>query len=55
MLVGDGDQITPEARAREMAEAIPGAQLIVVPASGHLSTLEQPQMAAAALEAWAAA
>jgi pimeloyl-ACP methyl ester carboxylesterase len=55
VLVGDGDSITPEARAREMAGAIAGAQLIIVPASGHLSTLEQPQMVSAALEAWAAA
>jgi len=55
VLVGDGDRITPEAKAREMAEAIDGAQLVVIPASGHLSTLEQPEMVTAALEAWAAA
>jgi pimeloyl-ACP methyl ester carboxylesterase len=54
VLVGDEDRITPPDRAHEMAAAIPGAQLVVIPGAGHLSTLEQPEAVAAALEGWAA-
>ena len=43
VLVGDSDEATPPDLAREMAVAIPGAQLAVVPACGHLSTIERPQ------------
>ncbi|HTW37849.1 MAG TPA: alpha/beta fold hydrolase [Steroidobacteraceae bacterium] len=42
VLVGDGDQLTPPERAAEIASGIPGAQLVTVAGSGHLSTLEQP-------------
>lgn len=52
ILVGDGDQITPPDRAREMADGVRRAQLVVVPGSGHLSTLEQPEAVTHALEAW---
>ena len=54
MLVGDADQLTPPARAQEIAAGIRGAQLVEVPASGHLSTLEQPERVTAALVAWLA-
>ena len=52
VLVGEGDQLTPPDLAREMAAGIPGAELVVVPASGHLSTLEQPEAVNAALVDW---
>jgi len=52
VLVGEADQLTPPALAQEIAAGIRGAQLTVVPASGHLLTLEQPQRATAALVAW---
>jgi pimeloyl-ACP methyl ester carboxylesterase len=55
VLVGDADQLTPPERAQEIAAAIPGARLVVVPASGHLSTLEQPERVNAALLDWLAA
>jgi pimeloyl-ACP methyl ester carboxylesterase len=55
VLVGDADQLTPPERAQEIAAAIPGARLVVVPASGHLSTLEQPERVNAALVEWLAA
>jgi pimeloyl-ACP methyl ester carboxylesterase len=51
-LVGGGDQLTPPDRAEEIAAAIPGARLEVVPDCGHLSTLERPEAVNAALEAW---
>ena len=52
VLVGEADVVTPPDRAREMADAIADARLVVVPDSGHLSTLEQPAAVNAALEAW---
>ncbi|HEX2790853.1 MAG TPA: alpha/beta fold hydrolase [Steroidobacteraceae bacterium] len=52
VLVGEADQLTPPALAQEIAAGIRGAQLTLVPASGHLSTLEQPQRVNAALGEW---
>jgi len=40
ILVGELDEPTPPARAREMAEAIPGARYVVIPGAGHLSPVE---------------
>ena len=52
VLVGEGDELTPPALAQEMAAGIGGARLVVVPGSGHLSTLEQPDAVNAALGEW---
>jgi len=52
VLVGEGDELTPPALSQEMAGAIPGARLVVVPDSGHLSTLERPQAVTQALVEW---
>jgi pimeloyl-ACP methyl ester carboxylesterase len=54
VLVGDSDALTPPDLSREMAEAIPGARLAVVPECGHLSTIEQPDAVNAALAEWLA-
>jgi pimeloyl-ACP methyl ester carboxylesterase len=42
VLVGDEDEITPPPESRRLAEAIPGASLVLIPKSGHLSNLERP-------------
>ena len=52
VLVGDSDEATPPELAREIAAAIPGAQLVVVPECGHLSTIERPQAVNKALVEW---
>ena len=52
VLVGDGDAATPPALSQEIAAAIPGARLVVVPDCGHMSTLERPQAVAEALVDW---
>jgi pimeloyl-ACP methyl ester carboxylesterase len=52
VMVGEADQLTPPDRAQEIAAGIRGAQLVVVPASGHLSTLEQPERVNAVLVDW---
>ena len=55
VLVGDKDQLTPPDKAREMADNIAGATLVIVPDCGHMSTMERPEAVNAALEAWLAA
>ena len=52
VLVGDGDAATPVELNKEIADGIAGAKLSVVPDSGHLSALEQPEAVNAALSAW---
>jgi 3-oxoadipate enol-lactonase len=42
VIVGDEDELTPPAQAKAMAEAIPGASLVVVRSAGHLTPLERP-------------
>ena len=54
VLVGDSDTLTPPALAEELVAGIPGARLAVVPQSGHLSTLEQPEAVNRALVDWIA-
>lgn len=49
MIVGDRDAITPPEHAREIADGIPGARLVVLPDCGHLSTLERPEAVSAAI------
>lgn len=55
VLVGDCDPLTPPDRAKEIAEAVPGARLVVIPDCGHASTLEQPEAVSAALTEWLSA
>ena len=52
IVVGDGDQITPPALAREMADLIDGARVVTVQKAGHMALIEQPQAVTAALVGW---
>ncbi len=52
VLVGEDDALTPPDLSREMAQAIPGATLVVVPDCGHLSSLERPEAVTEALTRW---
>jgi pimeloyl-ACP methyl ester carboxylesterase len=54
VLTGELDVITPPDCAREMAAAIPVAELVLVPECGHLATLEAPEAVNAALSRWLA-
>jgi pimeloyl-ACP methyl ester carboxylesterase len=54
VLTGDADNTIPNTLSVEMADGIPGASLVIIPVCGHLPQPEQPQAAAAALEAWLA-
>jgi pimeloyl-ACP methyl ester carboxylesterase len=52
VLVGEADEATPPELAHEIAAGIRGSRLIVIPDSGHLSTLEQPAAVTKALVEW---
>lgn len=54
VIVGELDVITPFARAKAMADAIPGASLSVVPDAGHLANIDAPEATEKALRAWLA-
>lgn len=54
ILVGDSDQLTPPAAAKEMHELVAGSRLDVIPNCGHMSTLERPDRVTKLLVEWLA-
>ncbi len=52
VVTGDDDRLVSPDRARELAARIPGAELVVVPRSGHLPMEERPAEFLAAVEAF---
>jgi pimeloyl-ACP methyl ester carboxylesterase len=52
VLVGEADAATPPELAKEIAAGISGSRLVIVPGSGHLSTIEKPDAVNAALAEW---
>jgi pimeloyl-ACP methyl ester carboxylesterase len=52
VLVGERDQGTPVELSREIAAAIPNSRLVIIPACGHLSTLERPEAVTKAMAEW---
>lgn len=52
VLCGEHDLLTPRDRHEEIAAAIRGSTLVVLPGCGHLSTLEKPLEVNRALSAW---
>jgi pimeloyl-ACP methyl ester carboxylesterase len=49
VIVGEDDQVTPAALAEEISNGIEKSSLLILPGSGHLSPLEQPELVAQAL------
>jgi 3-oxoadipate enol-lactonase len=52
VIVGSEDSATPPAASEKMHRAIAGSELVVVPAAGHLSNVEQPPAFNAAVAAF---
>jgi len=52
VMCGDQDVLTPPDLHEEMAEVISSAQLVEIEDCGHLTPLEQPDVATAALRGW---
>ncbi|MFF8813226.1 alpha/beta fold hydrolase [Streptomyces pactum] len=44
VLAGEEDLITPSEHSTAIAEALPGAELVIVPEAGHLVMLEYPEL-----------
>ncbi len=42
IIVGEQDVGTPVAMSRDIHDAIPGSELVIIPSASHLSNLEQP-------------
>jgi len=49
LIAGERDQAAPLKTMQRMTEAIPGARLVVIPGTGHMIHLEQPDAFRAAL------
>ena len=43
VMVGDEDAISPPAEMQAIAAAIPNAEFVVIPNSGHMTTMENPE------------
>jgi len=43
VIVGEQDAGTPVAMARQIHDAMPGSEFVVIPSASHLSNLEQPE------------
>ncbi|GHJ34990.1 alpha/beta fold hydrolase [Streptomyces sp. TS71-3] len=43
VLAGDKDLVTPSSHSEAIADALPGAELVLVPDAGHLAMLEHPE------------
>jgi 3-oxoadipate enol-lactonase len=52
VITGEADQLTPPADGRALAEAIPGARMVMIRRAGHLSSLENPRAVNRALRAF---
>jgi 3-oxoadipate enol-lactonase len=52
IIVGEEDSLIPVDESQRLADAIPGAKLVAIPAAGHLSNLEQPDAFNHALDAF---
>ncbi len=51
LVLGDGDLMTPPAKARPLAAAIGGSKTVVVPSCGHFMMVERPDETLEALRA----
>ena len=52
VLCGTEDALCPVARHQLMHDLIPGSELAVIPAAGHMPTLEQPKKTNEVLKKW---
>ena len=51
-IVGDSDPLTPVERSEEIVSQIADSRLVVLPACGHLSPIERPELVSRALDDW---
>ncbi len=54
VMCGDSDQLTPSDNSHEIAALVPHAKLSLIPACGHMLTMEKPEVVNAELGRWLA-
>ncbi len=52
ILVGDEDMATPPAKSEKLHGQIAGSKLVIIPNSGHSSTIEEPEAVNAAIDSF---
>jgi 3-oxoadipate enol-lactonase len=52
VLAGEADQATPPDLSTEMAQRIPGAELVVIPGAPHMASIEQPEAVGDQIRRW---
>jgi 3-oxoadipate enol-lactonase len=52
ILVGEEDRVTPPPLSEELARMVPGSCLAIIPAAGHLTNAEQPELFNEAIESF---
>ncbi len=52
VLCGREERVCPVSVHEQLAAAIPGARLVVIPEAGHLSTIDQPDLVTQAMRSW---
>lgn len=52
VIAGVEDALCPPLRHEEIAQLVPGAELTLVPSTGHLAPLESPREVAEAMRSW---
>ncbi|CAN5698717.1 alpha/beta hydrolase [soil metagenome] len=52
LVLGDGDLMTPAAKAKALSAAIAGSKTVVIPSSGHFMMIERPDEALDALKSY---
>jgi pimeloyl-ACP methyl ester carboxylesterase len=52
LVLGDGDLMTPSAKAKPLSAAIAGSKTVVIPNSGHFMMIERPDEALDALRSY---
>lgn len=55
LIVGESDRMTPPKYADYLRQALPRAEMAVIPDAGHYVQIERPDAVASALRAWLAA
>ena len=50
-MVGATDRLTPRQQSEDIVRHVPGAEYVVIPDSGHMVTLEKPEVVDAHLRA----
>ncbi|KAA5832720.1 alpha/beta fold hydrolase [Saccharopolyspora hirsuta] len=54
VVVGEEDRLTPPEHARELADVLPGGELVTLPGAGHLPPVETPDEFAGVVRPWLA-